>query len=298
MIPAQLQRARAEWQANRRLRIGALLILAILGLQLVLAMSDSRTIRMEQYQRDARLLSRLEEASGESAWPERAKTAEETLAKMRASIPVASSEGLAQAELQAWLGDLAAFAGIGNATVRVETALAVEGQPDLWQVLARLEGDMSESRSAVLMRTLAMALPWYGTERLQVQAGATPRVSLVIRGYFRKGDGKQASTARPAGLPSAEATRLAGAPAVPVRRNPLAPVKTQTPAGEVERPRTPVASPGSWPVRPATRQQQAPPRNSRSAPPPPGGSQPRMRVRQRDADGEGRQPTPSPGSNH
>lgn len=217
-----LERVRAEWRHNRRLRVGALAILAIVGLQLVLMLSDARAHRIEQYQRDARLLARLEEASGESAWTGRAKAADAALAQMQASIPIASSEGLAQAELQAWLSDLAAFTGIGNPVVRVETALVVDGHPGLWQVLARLEGDMSESQAPLLMRTLSAALPWYQTERLQVQAGTTPRVSLVMRGYFRKGDGKQVAAKRPAGLPSAEDSRSAGAPEPPERRNPLA----------------------------------------------------------------------------
>jgi hypothetical protein len=219
----QLARMQAEWRQNRRLRLGALAILAIVGLQLVLFLSEARVKRIEQYQRDARLLVRLQEASGEAAWPARAKAADAALSKLHDSIPAASTEGLAQAELQAWLGDLAAFAGIGNPVVRVETALAVDGHPDLWQVLARLEGNMAEAQVPLLMRTLSAALPWYRTERLQVEVGASPRMSLVLRGYFRKSDGKRVGAVRPAGLPSAAETALAGAPAPPPRRNPLAP---------------------------------------------------------------------------
>jgi hypothetical protein len=83
------------------------------------------------------------------------------------------------------------------------------------------------------MRTLSSALPWFRTERLQVQSGATPRVSLVIRGYFRKGDDKQPDAQRPAGLPSAAASLAAGAPQPPARGNPLlsaAAASTATPA--------------------------------------------------------------------
>lgn len=249
-----LAKLRAEWQHNRRLRIGGLAIVAILGLQAIVHLSDARAQRIEQYERDARLLDRLEEASGEAAWPERAREAATELEKLRATLPVASSEGLAQAELQAWLGDLAVFAGIGNPSVRVEPALAVEGEPALWQVLARLEGDMSDTQTPLMMRTLAAALPWYRTERLQVQGGGTPRVSLVIRGYFRKGQGAQASTRRPADLPSAAMARSAGAPP-PVRRNPLARPDTAlaTPAQEERSPesprRTPPAPPSSQPAQ-------------------------------------------------
>lgn len=251
---APLGKLRAEWLRNRRLRIGGLAIVAILGLQAIVHLSEARAARIEQYERDARLLDRLEEASREAAWPQRARDAAAELEKLRATLPVASSEGLAQAELQAWLGDLAVFAGIGNPTVRVEPALAVDGQPALWQVLARLEGDMADVQAPLLMRTLAAALPWYRTERLQVQGGGTPRVSLVIRGYFRKGEGAQSSTQRPAGLPSAALAGNSGAVAPPVLRNPLARAETPLagPGQEERRPdspgRTPPAPPSSQPT--------------------------------------------------
>jgi len=266
MTAAPLQQLLAEWQRNRRLRLGGMAILAILGLQLVVQLSEARSALIEQYDRDARLLSRFEEASREGAWPERALAAEAAAQAMRATLPPASSEGLAQAELQAWLGDLAVFAGIGNPSVRVEPALAVDGQPELWQVLARLEGDMSESQAALLMRTLADARPWYQTERLQLEGGATPRVSLVLRGYFRKAEGKQVASARPANLPSAEAARSAGSPAVPVRRNPLAPADASPVAAAGSEAAPPQSQP---PPRNALAPRQAPATRPSATPPPP-----------------------------
>jgi hypothetical protein len=286
MSGVQWQRIRAEWDRSRRLRLGALAVLGILGVQLVLTLSDARARRAAEYGRDASLLSRLEEASRESAWPARAKVATSALAKAQASIPVASTEGLAQAELQAWLGDLAVFTGIGNPTVKVEPALAVDGQPGLWQVLARLDGDMSETRAPLLMRTLSAARPWFRTEHLDVESGMAPRMSLVMRGYFRKGDDKQADAQRPAALPSAAATLAAGAPQAPTRRNPLAPANALAnasparqpgpggrrnplappkPGGEQskpERPRNPLAPPSSGDQQP----QSARPRNPLARP--------------------------------
>jgi hypothetical protein len=274
MSGAQWQRIRAEWDRSRRLRLGALAILGILGLQLVLTLSDARARQAGQYGRDAGLLSRLEEASRESAWPARAKAASAELAKAQASIPAASTGGLAQAELQAWLGDLAVFAGIGNPTIKVEPALAVDGQPELWQVLARLDGDMSETRAPLLMHTLSAALPWFRTERLDVQSGAAPRVSLVIRGYFRKGDDRQADAQRPAALPSAAATMAAGAPQAPTRRNPLAPADavataTSGPTG----PSGPARGPNGRRTPPSRDALQRPARRNPLAPPASGGDQ-------------------------
>lgn len=286
----------AEWRTNRRLRLGALVVLAIMGVQLVLHLSEARGARVEQYERNARLLARLEEASKESAWPARARAAAAALEQAKATLPTARSEGLAQAELQAWLSDLATFAGVGNPTVRVETALAVDGHPGLWQVLGRLEGDLAESQVPMLMGTLASALPWYQTEQLQVQGGAVPRVSLVMRGYFLKMEGKQVASVRPANLPTPDPA-AAVAPVLPVRRNPLAP------AGPVAA-AAPAAAPGAAPA--AGQSPQAPAQNRMSpvaAPPgavasPAGGVAPPARrnplappdARPRRSDEEGDQP--------
>jgi hypothetical protein len=213
------QRLVREWQQSRRLRLGALAILTILGVQATLVLADRRHARAGEYQRDAALLARLDEASRESAWPQRATAAEAALADVRNSIPAARSDGLAQAEMQAWLTDLAAFAGLASPTVRVETSLAVPGQEGLWQVLARLDAVVPDGRMPVLVRTLAAALPWVRTERLDLQAGRDTRVSLVVRGYFRSDDGNGKAAARPADLPAAGNLP---APVAPYR-SPLAP---------------------------------------------------------------------------
>jgi hypothetical protein len=205
VIQAQLQRLVREWRQSRRLRLGALAILLILGTHVVLTLADRRHARAEQYHRDTELLGRLEEASRESAWPIRAKAAEAMLATDRHSIPAARSDGLAQAEMQAWLTDLAFFAGLARPQVRVETSLAVPGQAGMWQVLARLDGNVPEGRMPVLIHALSSALPWVRTERLEIQAGSDTRVSLVVRGYFRQADARDATApaARPADLPPA-----------------------------------------------------------------------------------------------
>ena len=221
MSDPRIERIVREWRQSRRLRIGALVIVLVLGAHLILTLSDHRKERVEQYQRDAELLGRLQEASRESAWPERADSAEATLAEVRQSIPTARSDGLAQAEMQAWLSDLAAFAGLREPRIRVETSLAVPGQEGMWQVLARLDANVPEGRAQVLVRALTSALPWVSTERLELQSGSASRVSLVVRGYFRQaaeGDA-EAPPPRPANLPAAPA-----APAVSPDRpaNPLA----------------------------------------------------------------------------
>ena len=74
-MQARVREFALEWRQNRRLRLGALAIVAILGLQLVLWRADARAERVADYRRGAELLARLESASRESAWIERAAVA-------------------------------------------------------------------------------------------------------------------------------------------------------------------------------------------------------------------------------
>ncbi len=225
MSAFDLERVRAEWRASRRLRLGVLAAVLFLGAHAILSLSDHRKTGVEAYARDEALFERLQEASRERQWPSRAEAAEARLAEVLHSVPPARSDGLAQAELQAWLTDLAAHADMTQANVRVETSLPVPGQDGMWQVLARLDGNLAEARIRDLVRALAAARPWVQTERLELQAGQQPRASLVVRGYFRAADELDASQPppRPAGLPPASRTEPALATSMPSGQAPAAP---------------------------------------------------------------------------
>lgn len=186
MMALQWQQARQQWRQSRRLRIGALVVGVFLGLHLILGLSDRQRALSETYGQQATMLARLGEASRESAWPQRAVQAEAALAATRESVPEVSSAGLAQAELQAWLTGQAATAGLGAPQVRAEATLDVPGQPELWQVIARLDATVPAGRLEGLLRTLSAGLPWIQAERLEVVAGTEMRLGLIVRGYYRK----------------------------------------------------------------------------------------------------------------
>lgn len=186
MMRARFDQMAAEWRQNRRLRLGALVVLVVLGLHFVLGLSDGREAKVAQYQRDADLLARLQEAGRESAWPERATEAEAALVALEATLPEVASAGLAQAELQAWLAGQAASTGLADARVRAETTLDVPGHPALWQVVARLDAQVPQGRMPMLLRSLSAGLPWIQVERMDVSQGRQTQVSLVVRAYYRK----------------------------------------------------------------------------------------------------------------
>lgn len=186
MIRAQWEQGRREWRQHRRLRLGVLVVGMILGLHLVLVLSDRQQVLAEAYRAEAALLARLDEASRESAWPRRAGQAEAALAAVRATVPEARSASLAQAELQAWLSGQAATAGLQGPRVRAEATVDVPGHPELWQVIARLDAVVPPGQLSGFLRTLSVSLPWIQAERLELVAGRETQLGLIVRGYYRK----------------------------------------------------------------------------------------------------------------
>lgn len=186
MMRARLEQLAAEWRQSRRLRLGALVVLVVLGLHLVLGLADGRQADMDAYRRDADLLARLQEAGKESGWPERADEAEAALQALEATLPEVASAGLAQAELQAWLAAQSAGSGLAEARVRAETTLDVPGHPQLWQVVARLDAQVPPGRMPMLQRSLAEGLPWIQIERIDISQGRQTQISLVVRAYYRQ----------------------------------------------------------------------------------------------------------------
>ena len=210
MIRAAWQRARDEWRANRRLRVAGMAALAFLGLHLLLAMGDQRGVLAERYGRDVELQARFAGMQEQKDWPERADQAEAGLAEMRARIPAVTGAGLAQAEMQAWLTELAARTGLVDPKVKVEDTLDVPDYPEMWQVMARLDGQIPQYGQAAFLRALSEALPWIQAERLEIAEGDQPRTVLVVRGYYRQAEDGEPAAAREL-APDADADADAGA---------------------------------------------------------------------------------------
>lgn len=176
-----------QWHDNRRLRLGVMAILSIMGVHFLLGLGDHNQELAAEYRQRAGLLERLEEASMESAWPDHAAQAEVALAAELEEIPVVNSAGLAQAELQTWLTAQAAAAAVVQPQVRAETTLEVPGYDGLWQVIARLDGTAPPSGLQAFIRILSDGLPWVQVERLEVtETRNDPRVSVIVRGYYRR----------------------------------------------------------------------------------------------------------------
>lgn len=184
--PAVLAQLQAQWRENPRLRYGGMVIIAILGVQGLLMLSDRVHARRAAYAADLQMLSRLEGLRKETVWLARAKAASAQLDAVTEQIPEVAGKGMAQAESQAWLTALAAEQKLGEPRIKVEDTVEVEGYPELWQVVARLEGTLPAHAHEGFMRALSDAQPWMQVERLEVAEGDAPRVVATFRGYYRR----------------------------------------------------------------------------------------------------------------
>lgn len=203
------QQLRAEWRSNPRLRYGGMVIVLILGVQGLLMLSDRIDKYVAAYKGDMEMLARLESVRKETWWPERAKQTQATLDNVTGRIPEVAGKGMAQAESQAWLTHFVADQKLEEPRVKVEDTVDVDGYPDLWQVIARVEGKLPENAHEPFVRALADALPWNQVERLDIPEGSAPRMVATFRSYYRKATpasdaGKQGAAA---GRDAVEQTR-------------------------------------------------------------------------------------------
>ncbi len=184
--PRGLRQLRDQWRSTPRLRYGVMVIMAILGMQGLFMLSDRVRERVATHAADMEMLSRLEGLRKETGWPERAEKMQEMLAAVTDRIPAVAGKGMAQAESQAWLASLAADQALTEPRVKVEDTVDVEGYPDMWQVISRLEGKLPDHGQEAFLRALAEAMPWVQTERIEVSEGSNPRIVVTLRSYYRK----------------------------------------------------------------------------------------------------------------
>lgn len=164
----------------------ALVALVIGVLQLVAMLDQERQALATRYDSDLELQARLEGMRGQKDWGQRATQAQAALAEMRERMPAVGSAGLAEAEMQSWLTALATGNALTEPRIRVEKTIEVPGYPDMWQVLGRLDAKIPQYGNAGVLRDLSQGLPWIQAERLEIADGTPARLSLVVRGYYRR----------------------------------------------------------------------------------------------------------------
>ncbi|MDM4767541.1 hypothetical protein [Pelomonas sp. SE-A7] len=127
-LSAQWQELRSQWAASARLRWGVwavLLILVLYGMQLALDHVDLQRERIKTLDAE---LTRMRSLSGERAWADRAKEAEQLKIAMTTMAWNDNDLGLTEAALQDWLRNMASRLGLKTRDLTIVRVEAGKGQ--------------------------------------------------------------------------------------------------------------------------------------------------------------------------
>lgn len=165
-IGAAWRQARAEWQANVRLRWGVRLVVITLWIWLALVAQDHAQVWRTEAGEASAELERLQPLRAQTQWSQRAEAARVQLEAARAMLWPSASQGQAEAALQDMLRELCTKAGLPVRELAVAAAAPAQqaGADGIRPVRARLVVDMGNRLA--LMGVLA-------------EIGRSPRVMMV-----------------------------------------------------------------------------------------------------------------------
>jgi hypothetical protein len=173
-----------EIRKNTRLRLGLWAILAIIALYWLLVLDEYKNKLQLEYQAELTSLARLRDVTSQAEWLDRAELARSAEINLESKLWNAASKGLAQADFQAWLGGQVAGARILEPRMTVEEARDVP--PQLWLVIARLEGIFEPEPMERLLLNLAQHPNWVVVDSFEIRHGNRDmRFSLVMHIYFQ-----------------------------------------------------------------------------------------------------------------
>lgn len=177
------RRASTELAANPRLRLGAWLVVALVLLSQVLLQAGRVQAAHADYDAAANRLQRAEALLGRQDWPELLAAERAANAKIDALLWQADTEGIAQARLQAVLGDMVARIGFENALVRSGVSQPLPALPDVWRVQMRVSGSCEPAVALRLLHEIAKHPQSFVVDRLDM-IRANSRLTLLVSAYF------------------------------------------------------------------------------------------------------------------
>lgn len=177
------RRASAELAANARLRIGVWLVLAVALLSLVLLQADRVQAAHADYAAAVDRLQRAEELLAREDWPQLLAAERAAHERIDALLWPAESEGLAQAGMQALLGDVLRDIGFEDALVRAGVSQPVPALTDVWRVQMRIAGNCEPMVAVRLLHDLAKHPRRLVVDRLDYLR-SNSRLTLLVSAYF------------------------------------------------------------------------------------------------------------------
>lgn len=184
MKMAWLAAARTELTNNPRLRVGLVVIGALLLMYQLAGLSDLRGRMSADYAAKQAQLARVQGISKEDGWDRRASEIHAMRTALEAEIPDTDSMGLAQATMQGWLRDTVTRSGV-KLSVTMGAPVRVSETSAYWKIPAQISGQMPVSGAMELIRQIESRKELMNVESIRLTTGDQPSVSLGVASYYR-----------------------------------------------------------------------------------------------------------------
>lgn len=185
------QHARAEWQANARLRLGVFAAVGILWLWGLLVLQDQAAAWTTEADAARQEVDRLRPMQTATHWTQRAQDARQVLEAADSMVWTAGSQGVMEADLQDLLKQWSEKAGL---TVR-ELAVGVSSAspvPGVSVLHLRLAVDFNRVGLTALLSELHRSPKLMIVDVLRIKTQPAPgRAELEVKLLFRKEEPKQ-----------------------------------------------------------------------------------------------------------
>jgi hypothetical protein len=175
----------SELRSNRRAGLGLVVIAALAAAYGIVLLRGATAREAAAYHAQAQMLQRIAAIAAEHDWPQRAAQSTALLTGLQQRLWVADSEGLAQADLQAWIARVGREVGLPMLDIRVEAAKLPGLPADLRQITATVTAQPSETAVIALLEQLEAAPHLTVVSRLHLRQQPSPMLELVLLGYAR-----------------------------------------------------------------------------------------------------------------
>lgn len=177
-------RWRGEWRTNRRLRIGTIVIAAIVALYAALVLNDWRRALAEEYKERTLQLYKVAALAGQSQWPARAQEAANIRRALQARIPSATSTGLAQAEVQNWVNQV--LRGFGQRlTTEAKPPTRIEANEGIWKIPMLVRGPLTSRQLVEILSRIEGAERLLVVEEILIDNQAQTTVNMTVSAYYK-----------------------------------------------------------------------------------------------------------------
>lgn len=168
-----IQSIKTEWSENDRLQLMTKAVLAIMLLYVLVWLNDVRVAMHSEVSSKQRALARIERVQNEPFWYEREKEVLSQSVIFQNKLWKASSQGLAQAEIQALLRSMVDRNRMTNSRITLETVVTEQdgnAAIPVWRVSAQVRAsfrgpqlqkvlwDIANSQKLLTIRSLNFAL--------------------------------------------------------------------------------------------------------------------------------------------